>query len=265
MGQKVSRRDKEFLERLREVIQSRQATLPRPTDVIGRTPDKMPLQDDLDAVLVRWDVDGSLLRGRVDTADRTIYVGSRRVFTAEDGVLVESQDYDGIRSLWHDATPESPGEVLLKRLLRVEGWTIVGSETVINRRRPEHLRPKPEEVARLRPKVAAARHQQMEVAADLGTVLEQVRAGRHADAVTEAVRDWNGALKRLAAAAGLAPDADLDEVEAAVDAAEDVVRARQREQLVAALIEVDALMARFPEAARLLAAAREELAEAVAD
>ena len=59
-----------------------------------------------------------------DTAPETFYVGRRHVFDPEtrDQVVISWTNPTAVR--WHNARPETPGEVLLRRQLRCAGRTV---------------------------------------------------------------------------------------------------------------------------------------------
>ena len=66
----VSNIDRDFLARLRRVVQAEQAkSAPRATDVVEASVDKTGMDRQLDERRRRWDVDGSIVLGRVDTSD----------------------------------------------------------------------------------------------------------------------------------------------------------------------------------------------------
>lgn len=114
-------RDRAFLDRLHEVVTRRQQQSGRG----GRAAEQ-----------ARWDIDGSVVLGRIDTAERRVYIGTRHIATPDDGVLVEDQHAPDVRRLWHHTSAMHPDEVLLKRRLQVDGWEIVAAETVFDFRTP---------------------------------------------------------------------------------------------------------------------------------
>ncbi len=130
-----SLKDREFLALLRQV-QAEEADKIRkatPTRGVndGKTTKSTPKA--LSSQWTVWDFDGSIVVGRLDTDDgRTIYVGKRQV--ARNGrVFVHDLAIREVADLWK-ATPDTPGPVLLKRSLLVEGWTINRADSLIDRR-----------------------------------------------------------------------------------------------------------------------------------
>ena len=91
----LSTRDVEFLDRLRELVSVRQSTMPATTKAPGRTADDQGMDATQREIRARWDFDGSILVGRVDTADgETYYIGTRAVATASEGTLVHVEEGD---------------------------------------------------------------------------------------------------------------------------------------------------------------------------
>lgn len=197
--------DRDFIERLKQLQRSElvRAYELTPRDVIARTIHLGPVQDELLRRRRQWDFDGSVVLGRIDTATAWLYVGTRRVL--DDGEpLLHSIDEPAVAELWA-ATASDPGQVLVKRHLKVDGWTIQESTTEFDRRdeRPggDSSQENAHELGQL---VAELESLQSSVVDVLRQALHLVDEGRTAPVEASlTIADWNDRLADAARAAGL--------------------------------------------------------------
>jgi len=137
----VSNVDRDFLARLRRVVRAEQAkSAPRATDVVEASVDKTGMDRQLDERRRRWDVDGSIVLGRVDTSARERYYFGRRALHDENGELLVVSIRSALgKELWSGTDPSHPGRAILKRRFTISGWTVVdwSNDFDLRRRAPE--------------------------------------------------------------------------------------------------------------------------------
>ena len=137
----VSSVDRDFIQRLRDLQHSEltKAFDITARDVIAKTVYQPAIEEELERRREKWGFDGSVILGRIDTATRRLYIGTRRVLQNGEPIL-HSIDEPEVAEL-AAASAANPGQVLLKRQLRVDGWTITESTTEFDNRRPRRSRP----------------------------------------------------------------------------------------------------------------------------
>ena len=130
----VSSVDRDFVQRLRDLQHSEltKAFDITARDVIAKTVYQPAIEEELERRREKWGFDGSVILGRIDTATRRLYIGTRRVLQNGEPIL-HSIDEPEVAEL-AAASAANPGQVLLKRQLRVDGWTITESTTEFDNR-----------------------------------------------------------------------------------------------------------------------------------
>jgi hypothetical protein len=200
--------DCDFVERLHKLQHSE---LTKALDVTARDVIVTPvyqsaIEEELERRRKQWDFDGAVILGRIDTATRRLYVGTRRVLDGGEPVLYSIDEPEVAEFAAASAT--NPGQVLLKRQLRVDGWTITESTTEFDLRAGHDagdppLREDGHGVARL---VTELETLQSSVLALLRQALDLVDEGHGAPAQAPlAIADWNDRLADAARVAKLDP------------------------------------------------------------
>lgn len=204
----VSSVDRDFVQRLHDLQQSEltKAFDITARDVIAKTVYQPAIEEELERRREKWGFDGSVILGRIDTATRRLYIGTRRVL--EDGEpILHSIDEPEVAEL-AAASAANPGQVLLKRQLRVDGWTITESTTEFDNR-PAPVAPGHQPgrdgrgLGRLVDELDA---QQATVLELLRQALARVNSGEVTPTEAPlAIASWNDRLADAARTAGLDP------------------------------------------------------------
>lgn len=224
--------DRDFLARLRHVVETERAeSNPPATAVVGGSADKTAMDREFDKRRRRWEVDGSIVVGRVDITDRERYYFGRRALHDENGELLIVSIRSALgKELWSGTAESHPGRAVLKRRLTVTGWTITDwSNDFDLRRRPPRparvaTRPPAELGLKRRPfdpaeAVAALDATSAVARAALEHAVLQLDSGRAVGSeLQNRIDDWNRSLRAAARQLGLDEDkASREQIDRAVE------------------------------------------------
>ena len=209
----VSSVDRDSIERLSQVQGSELTKALELTarDVIAKTVNQSAIEAELERRWGKWDFDGSVILGRIDTATRRLYVGTRRVLEAGDPILHSIEEPD-VAELWA-ATSTDPGQALMMRHLCLDEWTITEPTTEFDHRaghltRDAQPRDRGHGLAELVDDLELQRSSVLDL---LREAITTVEAGRMAPVEAPlAIGHWNVRLAEATRVAGTGPmTADL--------------------------------------------------------